>query len=45
TYVINLNYVVRYHKTNKEVELTNGEKLPVSFRKEEEFINAILQNN
>lgn len=43
TYVINLNYVVRYHKANKEVELTNGEKLPVSFRKEEEFINAILQ--
>ncbi|CAL67582.1 LytR/AlgR family response regulator transcription factor [Christiangramia forsetii] len=45
TYVINLNYVVRYNKANKEVELTNGEKLPVSFRKEEEFINAILQNN
>lgn len=43
SYVINLNYVVRYHKANKEVELTNGEKLPVSFRKEEEFINAILQ--
>ena len=45
TYVINLNYVVRYNKANKEVELTNGEKIPVSFRKEEEFINAILQNN
>jgi two-component system, LytTR family, response regulator len=45
SYVINLNYVVRYHKANKEIELTNGEKLPVSFRKEEEFINAILQNN
>lgn len=45
SYVINLNYVVRYHKSNKEVELTNGEKLPVSFRKEEDFINAILQNH
>ncbi|QED38980.1 response regulator transcription factor [Antarcticibacterium arcticum] len=45
TYVINLNYVVRYNKANKEIELTNGEKLPVSFRKEEEFINAILQNH
>ncbi|SKB76810.1 two component transcriptional regulator, LytTR family [Salegentibacter holothuriorum] len=44
SYVINLNYVVRYYKANKEIELTNGEKLPVSFRKEEEFINAILQN-
>lgn len=45
SYVINLNYVVRYNKANKEIELTNGEKLPVSFRKEEEFINAILQNH
>ena len=45
SYVINLNYVVRYSKTTKEIELTNGEKLPVSFRKEDEFINAILQNN
>ncbi len=45
TYIINLNYLVRYNKANKEVELTNGEKLPVSFRKEEEFINAILQNH
>jgi len=44
SYVLNLNFVVRYHKSNKEVELTNGEKLPVSFRKEEEFLNAILQN-
>lgn len=45
TYIINLNYVVRYNKASKEVELTNGEKLPVSFRKEQEFINAILQNS
>lgn len=45
SFVINLNYVVRYHKVNKEIELTNGEKLPVSFRKEEEFISAILQNS
>ena len=44
SYVINLNYVVRYNKANKEIELTNGEKVPVSFRKEEEFIHAILQN-
>ncbi|TRO66981.1 LytR/AlgR family response regulator transcription factor [Christiangramia sabulilitoris] len=45
SFVINLNFVVRYHKANKEVELTNGEKLPVSFRKEEDFLNAILQNH
>jgi len=37
----NINHVVRY---NKAIELTNGEKLPVSFRKEEKFINANLQN-
>ena len=45
SYVLNLNFVVRYHKANKEVELTNGEKLPVSFRKEEEFLNAITQSH
>ena len=45
SYVINLNYIVRYYKSDKEVELTNGEKLPVSFRKEEEFLNAIIQHN
>src|SRR5690606_10656975 len=45
SYIINLNYVVRYNRANKEVELTNGEKIPVSFRKEEEFIHAILQKN
>ena len=44
SYVVNLNYVVRYNKAAREIELTNGEKLPVSFRKEDEFINAILQN-
>ncbi|APU68773.1 LytR/AlgR family response regulator transcription factor [Christiangramia flava] len=44
SYVLNLNFVVRYNKSNKEVEVTNGEKLPVSFRKEEEFLNAVLQN-
>ena len=45
SYVINLNYIVRYYKADKEVELTNGEKLPVSFRKEEEFLNAIIQHH
>ena len=44
SFVINLSYVVRYHKLDKEIELPNGEKLPVSFRKEGEFIRAIVQN-
>lgn len=40
--IVNLNYVSKYHKGNKEIELTNGEKIPVSFRKEAEFIDAIF---
>ncbi len=42
SYLINLNYVIRFDKTNDLlVELSNGEKLPVSVRKKEEFLNAI----
>jgi two-component system LytT family response regulator len=42
SYLVNLNYVSRFNKTNVlEIELTNGEKLPVSIRKKEEFMNAI----
>lgn len=44
TYLVNLNYVNRFDKTNElMVELSNGEILPVSVRKKEEFINAIIQ--
>jgi two-component system LytT family response regulator len=44
SYLVNLNYVTRFNKTNELlVELTNGETLPVSIRKKEEFINAIIQ--
>lgn len=43
SYLVNLNYVSRFNKTNNLlVELTNGENLPVSIRKKESFINAIL---
>jgi len=45
TFVVNLNYVIRYVKGTKEVELTNGERLQVSHRKVDEFIDAILQKN
>jgi two-component system LytT family response regulator len=42
SYLVNLNYVSRFTKTNiLEIELTNGEKLPVAVRKKEEFMNAI----
>ncbi len=44
SYLVNLNYVIRFNKTNElVVELTNGETLPVSVRKKEEFINAIIK--
>lgn len=44
TYLVNLNYAVRFNKTNELlVELNNGQKLPVSVRKKEEFIHAIIQ--
>lgn len=43
SYLVNLNYVSRFNKTNDLlVELTNGENLPVSIRKKEAFVNAIL---
>jgi two-component system LytT family response regulator len=43
SYLVNLNYVSRFNKTNNLlVELTNGENLPVSIRKKEAFIHAIL---
>jgi len=46
SYLVNLNYVKRFNKTDEFlVELTNGESLPVSVRKKEEFINAILKKN
>ena len=46
SYLVNLNYVNRFNKTDEFlVELTNGESLPVSVRKKEEFINAILKKN
>ncbi len=42
SYLVNLNYVSRFNKTNElNLELVNGDKLPVSVRKKEEFINAI----
>jgi two-component system LytT family response regulator len=44
SYLVNLNYVNRFNKTDEFlVELTNGESLPVSVRKKDEFINAILK--
>lgn len=44
SYLVNLNYVTRFNKTNELlVELSTGQTLPVSIRKKEDFINAIIQ--
>ncbi len=46
SYLVNINYVTRFNKTNDYlVELTNGESLPVSVRKKDDFINAVIQKN
>jgi two-component system LytT family response regulator len=44
SYLVNLNYISRFNKSNELlVELTNGKTLPVSVRQKENFINAIIQ--
>lgn len=44
SYLVNLNYITRFNKTNELlVELSNGETLPVSVRKKDDFINAIIK--
>lgn len=44
SYLVNLNYIVKFDKTNELfVKLSNGKQLPVSIRKKEEFINVIIQ--
>ena len=44
SYLVNINYVNRFNKINDYfVELTNGESLPVSVRKKDDFINDIIK--
>ncbi len=44
SFLVNLNYVAGYDKTNDlKVTLLNGIQLPVSVRKKEQFLNAILK--
>lgn len=43
SYVVNINYVSKYDKSNDlHVVLSNGQKIPVSVRKKEDFINAVI---
>jgi len=44
SYLVNLNYVVKFDRSDElKVTLTNRNQLPVSIRKKEQFLNAILQ--
>lgn len=46
TYLINMNFVKRFFKIDDfQIELTTGYKLPVSIRKKESFLNAIVQKD
>lgn len=43
SYLVNLNYVTKFDKAGEfHVTLVNGEKIPVSVRKKEDFLNAII---
>jgi len=45
SYLVNLNYIQRLNKSSSlEVELQNGIKLPVSFRRKENFLNKFKEN-
>lgn len=41
SYLINLNYIISYSKSENLVTLTSNEQFPVSVRKNDQFINAI----
>lgn len=44
--LVNLNYIVSYNRVNGySVTLTTGKKLDVAYRKNEEFLDAILKRN
>ena len=44
SFLVNLNYIVKYDKSDDlKITLINGVQLPISFRKKEQFLNAIFQ--
>lgn len=43
SFLVNLNYIVKYDKSDDlKITIVNGQELPISFRKKEQFLNAIL---
>ncbi|WP_179320192.1 LytR/AlgR family response regulator transcription factor [Winogradskyella helgolandensis] len=43
SFLVNLNYIASYSRADHVLMLNTNEQLPVSVRKNEQFINAILQ--
>jgi len=43
SYVINLDYILRYHKSG-EVEMKDGSKISVARRRKEDFMEVLLSN-
>lgn len=45
SYLVNMNYITKFDKIDDlKITLSNGVQLPVSIRKKEQFLNAILNN-
>jgi two-component system LytT family response regulator len=46
TYLVNMNFIKRFTKNDDfHIELTTGEKIPVSIRKKESFLHAITKKD
>jgi len=44
SFLVNLNYMTRYDKASRYIQLENGEKVAVSFRKKERLFELLEQN-
>jgi two-component system LytT family response regulator len=42
SYTINMKYLRRFHKDTCEVEMSNGAKIPVAFRRKEELMRHLV---
>jgi len=44
SFLVNLNYMTRYDKASRYIQLENGEKVAVSFRKKEKLFELLVNN-
>lgn len=45
SYIVAMDAIIRYNKKEKEVVLTNGDKVDVSYRQEQNFLNRIFEKS